>query len=59
MGRGKTIYLSKKEAEALLATLGEWEEVQSEEDYAWRLQNGLGTAWRKISECIEKTKKRG
>ena len=55
--KGKSIYFSKKELEALLEVLEEWENIVDEDIYSFRLKLGLGTAWGKLSEAKSKTVK--
>ena len=57
MKKGKSIYFSKKELEALLEVLEEWENIVDEDIYSFRLKLGLGTAWGKLSEAKSKTVK--
>ncbi len=50
--KGKQIYFTPTELEVLTKVLSEWEDMLDDEDkYAIELQNGLGTAWRKIVEA--------
>ena len=57
--KGKQIYFTQKEIQALLTTLDEWQDllgVEGEEKYANRLKYGLGAAWGKLTEAQAKTK---
>lgn len=56
--KGKQIYFTQQEIEALLRTLEDFQENVSEEVYAHRLKNGLGTAWGKIQN-VSDDKNRG
>lgn len=52
--KGKQVYFTQQEIQALLDTLQEWEDllgVDGEDKCAHRLQYGLGTAWKKITEA--------
>ena len=51
--KGKNIYFTHKEIIALYLTIEDFEENASETVYSQRLQNGLGTAWHKIKDCVE------
>lgn len=51
--KGKQIYFTHQEIKALYLTIEDFEENASESVYAHRLQNGLGTAWHKIKDCID------
>lgn len=51
--KGKQIYFTHQEIKALYLTVEDFEEYASETVYAQRLQNGLGSAWHKLKECIE------
>ena len=51
--KGKQIYFTHQEIIALYLTIEDFEEKASETVYAQRLQNGLGTAWHKLKDCID------
>ena len=51
--KGKQIYFTHQEIKALYLTIEDFKENASEAVYALRLQNGLGTAWHKIKDCID------
>lgn len=51
--KGKQIYFTHQEIIALYLTVEDFEEYASETVYAQRLQNGLGSAWHKLKDCIE------
>lgn len=55
--KGKTLYFTQKEIEELLKVLNEWQDllgVDGEENYSRHLQNGLGTAWGKLTDSVNK-----
>ena len=60
MAKGKSIYFTKKEIDALIMALKSWEELEkekSEDVYAHMiLECGVGAAWRKIAEAAVKEK---
>lgn len=51
--KGKQIYFTHQEIIALYLTIEDFEQNASKNVYAQRLQNGLGTAWHKLKDCIE------
>lgn len=51
--KGKQLYLTHQEIIALYLTIEDFEENASETVFAQRLQNGLGTAWHKLKDCID------
>ena len=51
--KGKQIYFTHQEIIALYLTIEDFEEKASKTVYAQRLQNGLGTAWHKLKDCID------
>lgn len=51
--KGKQIYFTHQEIKALYLTIEDFEDNASETVYAQRFQNGLGTAWHKIKDCVE------
>lgn len=54
LAKGKTIYFSRAELEALLKVLEEWQDKVDEDVYSHRMKYGLGTAWGKIYKKDEK-----
>ena len=57
--KGKQIYFTQQEMQALLNTLQDWQDllgVKGENEYVHRLKNGLGTAWGKLQEGVTKKK---
>lgn len=51
--KGKQLYFTHQEIIALHMTIEDFEENASEAVFARRMQNGLGTAWHKLKDCID------
>lgn len=55
--KGKQIYFTQEEIQALLKALDGWENLLNDEEiYANSLKYGLGTAWYKLTEAAHKNK---
>ena len=49
--KGKTIYITKREMQALIKTLDEWQDFMIEKNdhiYIHRMREGLGNLWEKM-----------